>query len=88
MPKFTTSEDGVINDLTKKAGLNEDTLKRRNCVKREFESFISAKGLVSLDNLLLDSKELERMVILFLEGMSMKRKDSEDDLPSKNYLDT
>ena len=37
MPKFTTSEDGVINDLTKKAGLNEDTLKRRNCVKREFE---------------------------------------------------
>ena len=49
MPKFTTSEDGAINDLTKKAGLNEDTLKRRNCVKREFESFISAKGLVSLN---------------------------------------
>ena len=48
-PKFTTSEYGVINDLTKKAGLNEDTLKRRNCVKREFESFISAKGLVSLN---------------------------------------
>ena len=42
MPKFTTSEDGVINDLTKKAGLNEDTLKRRNCVKREFKSFISS----------------------------------------------
>ena len=55
MPKFTTSEDGVINDLTKKAGLNENTWKRRNCVKREFEVPKMLMKLFAVANVSKDS---------------------------------